>query len=91
MHAYEIRSRSNKRGADLISDVLPFGRLCYGQPNAISNAVFYAKFFSRSHNAVIRVFDEAGDVIETHEHTGAFTFVKETFCGTVQLLTIPSL
>jgi len=27
MHAYEIRSRSDKRGADLISDVLPFGRL----------------------------------------------------------------
>ena len=27
MHAYEIRSRSDKRGADLISDVLPFDRL----------------------------------------------------------------
>jgi hypothetical protein len=24
----------------------------------------YAKFFSRSHNAVIRVYDEAGNVIE---------------------------
>jgi hypothetical protein len=32
----------------------------------------YAKFFSRSHNAVIRVFDEAGNVIETHEHKGDF-------------------
>jgi hypothetical protein len=27
-----------------------------------------AKLFSRSHDAVIRVYDEAGNVIETHEH-----------------------
>jgi hypothetical protein len=26
------------------------------------------KFRSRSHNAVIRLYDEAGNVIETHEH-----------------------
>jgi hypothetical protein len=32
----------------------------------------YAKFFSRSHDAVIRVYDPAGNVIETHEHTGEF-------------------
>jgi hypothetical protein len=25
-----------------------------------------------SHNAVIRVYDEAGNVIETHEHIGDF-------------------
>ena len=25
--------------------------------------------YSRSHNAVIRVYDESGYVIETHEHT----------------------
>jgi hypothetical protein len=51
---------------------LPFGRLSYAGPDAINNAIGYAKFFSRSHNAVIRVFDEAGNVIETHEHTGEF-------------------
>jgi hypothetical protein len=28
--------------------------------------------FSRSHHAVIRVYDEAGNVIETHEHAGEF-------------------
>jgi hypothetical protein len=28
----------------------------------------YAKFYRRSHNAVIRVYDEASNVIETHEH-----------------------
>ena len=38
----------------------------------ISNAVDYAKFYSRSHAAVIRVCDEAGDVIETHEHKEDF-------------------
>ena len=26
----------------------------------------------RSHDAVIRVYDEAGNVIEAHEHTGEF-------------------
>jgi hypothetical protein len=29
-------------------------------------------FRSRSHDAVIRVYDEAGNVIETHEQTGDF-------------------
>jgi len=42
------------------------------EPNAVSNAISYAKFYSRSHDAVIRVYDEAGNVIETHEHTGDF-------------------
>jgi hypothetical protein len=48
------------------------GRLWYGGPNAISNAIKYAKFFSGSHAAVIRFYDESGNVIETHEHTGDF-------------------
>jgi hypothetical protein len=55
MHVYEVRPRNDKRGVDLISDALPFGRLWYGEPNAISNAIGYAKFFSRSHRAVILV------------------------------------
>ena len=45
-----------------------FGRLLC--PNAISNAVSYAQFFSRSHNAVIRVYDASHNVIETHKHKG---------------------
>ena len=32
----------------------------------------YAQHRSRSHDAVIRVYDEAGNVIETHEHKGDF-------------------
>ena len=68
MHIYEVRPRKDKRGFDLISDVLPFGRLWYGEPNAISNEIGYAKHRSRSHDGVIRVYDEAGNVIKTHEH-----------------------
>jgi hypothetical protein len=52
----------------------PPGGLC-GEPNAISNAINYAKFFSCSHDAVIHVYDEGGNVIETHEHTGDFRSV----------------
>jgi len=55
MHVYEIRPRKDKRGVDLISDVLPFGRLWYGEPNSVSNAIGYAMHSSRSHDAVIRV------------------------------------
>jgi hypothetical protein len=72
LHSYEVRPRKDHRGFDLISDALPFGRLWYGEPNAISNAVGYAKFYSRSHPVVIRVFDQAGAVVETHEHAGDF-------------------
>jgi len=64
-HVYEVRLRKDKRGADPISDVLPFGRLWCGDPNAVANAVGYAQFYSRSHDAVIRVYADAGDVIET--------------------------
>jgi hypothetical protein len=72
VHVYEVRPRKDKRGIDLISDVLPFGRLWYVEPNAVANGINYAKFFSRSHDAVIRVYDEAGNVIETHEQAGEF-------------------
>jgi hypothetical protein len=72
MHVYEIRPRKDHRGVDLISDVLPFGRLWYDGPNAASNAIGYASQDSRSYDAIIRVYDEAGNVIETHEHAGDF-------------------
>jgi hypothetical protein len=71
-HVYEVRPCKDKRGVDLISDALPFGRLWYGEPNAIRNAIDYAKFFSLSRDAVVRVYDETGNVIETHEHAGDF-------------------
>ena len=60
MHVYEVRPRKDKRGVDLISDALPFGRLWYDGPNAIENAVGYAQHYSRSEDALIRVYDAAG-------------------------------
>jgi len=53
----------------LISDALPFGGLWYLK---IRDAIEYAEHYSRSHDAVIRVYDDAGTVIETHEHKGDF-------------------
>src|SRR5437867_737872 len=71
----------DKRGVDLISNALPFGRLWYAELNAVSNAIGYSKFFSRSHDAVIRVYDAAGNVIETHEHAGDFKEEQPAFEG----------
>jgi hypothetical protein len=68
---YEARPRKDKRGVALNSDALPFGHL-YDDPNAIRNAIHYAEFYNRSQDVVIRVYDEAGNVIETHEHKGDF-------------------
>ena len=69
MHTYEIRQRRDHCGVDLICDALPCGRLWYDMPD---HAIGYAMHSSRSHHAVIRLYDEAGNVIETHEHKGDF-------------------
>ena len=72
MQIYEVRPRHDKRGFDLISDALTFGRLWYAGPNAVANAIGYAEYRSRSHAALIRVYDDAGNVIQTQEHKGEF-------------------
>jgi hypothetical protein len=69
MHTYEVRPREDHHGVNLISDVLPFGGLLYLE---VRDAVDYAKFYSNSHDAMIRVYDAAGNVIETHEEKGDF-------------------
>ena len=69
MHTYEVRPREDHCGVNLISDELPFGHLLYLE---IREAVNYAKFYSRSHDALICVYDAAGNIIETHEHRGDF-------------------
>ena len=43
----------------------------FPSPNGLNHGC-KAKFYSRSHDAVIRVYDSAGNVIETHEHAGEF-------------------
>ena len=59
------RRRSDFRCAAIRSAVV-------WRAEAVSNAIGYAKHRSRSHDAVIRVYDAAGNVIETHEHAGEF-------------------
>jgi hypothetical protein len=73
VHELEVRPPKDHRGVDLISDVLPFGRLWYDTPD---HAMGYAMHRSRSHDAGIRVYDEAGNVIETHKHAGDFQRVR---------------
>jgi hypothetical protein len=68
---HEVRPRNDNRGVDLISNALPFGRLLYG-PDAAANAIGYAMHSSRSLDAMICVYDKAGNVIDTHEQVGDF-------------------
>ena len=70
---YEIRPRADKHGVDLVSDALPYSPMWYRGPKAIRDAIDHAKFSSRSRDVAIRVYDEAGNVIETHEHAGDLT------------------
>ena len=41
-------------------------------PPLKADAIGFAEFRSRSHDAMIRVYDDAGNVIETHQHAGDF-------------------
>ena len=59
---YEARPHKVYRRVNLTFHALPFGRLWYVKPNAVSNAIRYTKFYSRSHRAVIRVYDHADNV-----------------------------
>ena len=68
--AYEILPCKDPRGVDLISDSLPFGRLWYAGPNAIEHAIGYVQFYSQSHDAVIRVYGDASNVMETPKQAG---------------------
>jgi len=51
------------------TNALAFGRLIYVKPD---DAIGDAKFFSRSHDSVIRVYETHANVVETHEHKGDF-------------------
>ena len=55
------------RGVDLNSDALPFGRLWYAEPNKLTNAIGYAMHCNRSHDAVISIYDDAGNSKSTRD------------------------
>lgn len=69
---YEIRPRADKHGVNLVGNALPYSPMWYRGPKAIRDAMDHAKFYSRSHDAVVRVYDDAGNVTATHEHRGDF-------------------
>jgi hypothetical protein len=72
---YEIRARKDGNGFDLISDRLRHGPIWYAGPDAVRNAVAYAKYrsWSRSRGAIIRVLDETKAVIEAQEYKAAIS------------------
>ena len=65
---YEDENISKSISRDKPSTAVTKLRLTWESQDAIE----YAQFYSRSHDAVIRVYDDAGNVLETHEHTGDF-------------------
>jgi len=73
LDVYEIRPRKDGEGFDLVSDRFRRGPIWYAGPDAVRNAVAYAKYrsHSRSRRAIIRVLDHCGALIETHSFPGA--------------------
>jgi len=65
---YEVRPRKGRDGVDLISDRFRYGPIWYAGPDAVRNAVAYAKYhsLSRSRRAIIRVLDDSGALIQNH-------------------------
>jgi hypothetical protein len=65
-----LGARSGERGETLRRVRFPQCKVHHSgpcEPNAISNAIGYAEHYSRSHNALVRVYDAASNMIETHE------------------------
>ena len=64
---YEVRPRTSRDGVDLINDRFRYGPIWYAGPDAVRNAVAYAKYrsISHSHRAKIHVLDDFGAVIQT--------------------------
>jgi hypothetical protein len=59
---YEIRPSKGRDGFDLISDRFRRATIWYAGPDAVRNAVAFAKYCSHSCSrwAIIRVFNESG-------------------------------
>ena len=65
---YEVRPRKDREGFDLINQLFRYGPIWYAGPDAIRNAIAYAKYRShfRSQRAIIRVLDDSGAVVQMH-------------------------
>jgi hypothetical protein len=66
---YEVRPRKDSEGIDLVSELFRYGPIWYAGPDAVRNAIAYAKYrsHSRSQRAIIRVLDDSGAVVQMHE------------------------
>jgi hypothetical protein len=66
---YEVRPRKDREGFDLISELFRYGPIWYAGPDAVRNAIAYAKYRShfRSQRAIIRVLDDSGVVVQMHD------------------------
>ena len=66
---YELRPRKDRDGFDLISERFRYGPIWYAGPDAVRNAIAYAKYRShfRSQRAIVRVLDDSGAVLHMHE------------------------
>jgi len=72
---YEIRPRRERDGFDLISDRLPGGPIPYAGPDAVRNAIAYAKYYSwsRSRHAIVRVLNHSEALVEDYKPLGRHT------------------
>jgi hypothetical protein len=66
---YEVRPRKDRDGFNLTSKLFRYGPIWYAGPDAVRQAIAYAKYrsHSRSQRAVIRVLDDSGAVVQMHE------------------------
>jgi hypothetical protein len=66
---YEVRPRKDGEGIDLSSELFRYGPIWYAGPDAVRNAIAYAKYrsHSRSQRAIIRVLDDSGSVVQMHK------------------------
>lgn len=64
LNVYEVRPAKTGDGYELISESISTGRLRLSKQHV---AIGYATLHSGAHASVIRVYDEAGELVATHE------------------------
>src|SRR6516164_2442012 len=83
MPATHIRVSVRWRGF-IVTEPLP--RISFRHADgSIATQFDYTKHYSRSHDAVICVYDAAGNVIETHEHKRDFKEPCVRWCQSLHL------
>ena len=65
----EVRPRRDRDGFELTNRLFRYGPIWYAGPDAIRNAIAYAKYrsHSRSQRAIIRVLDDSDALVQRHQ------------------------